>query len=173
MSYYRRGEIYYIESVWNSVGSEQRGTRPAVIVSNEKNNRFSSTVEVVFMTTQPKNDMPTHVTILSTGRPSTVLCEQINTVSIERIADYCGECSDEEMKKIDEALLISLELQNSAMDTLYSDNESNKPLEKEKKQLCEENDWQSMYIAADAQLSILKSMYNDLLKQVVNDRTTA
>lgn len=30
-----------------------------------------------------------------------------------------------------------------------------------------------MYIAADAQLSILKSMYNDLLKQVVNDRTTA
>ena len=39
------------------------GGRPAVIVSNDKNNAKSNTVEVVYMTTKPKTDLPTHVYI--------------------------------------------------------------------------------------------------------------
>lgn len=57
----KRGEIYYIESTYRETGSEQRGGRPAVIVSNDKNNENSEVVEVVYMTTKPKNDLPTHV----------------------------------------------------------------------------------------------------------------
>lgn len=38
-----------------------------------KNNENSNVVEIVYMTTQPKTDLPTHVTVRSTGRPSTVL----------------------------------------------------------------------------------------------------
>lgn len=37
----KRGEIYYIESTYRETGSEQRGGRPAVIVSNDKNNENS------------------------------------------------------------------------------------------------------------------------------------
>ena len=59
----KRGEIYYIESTYRETGSEQRGGRPAVIVSNDKNNENSEVVEVVYMTTKPKNDLPTHVFI--------------------------------------------------------------------------------------------------------------
>lgn len=55
----KRGEIYYIESTYRETGSEQRGGRPAVIVSNDKNNENSEVVEVVYMTTKPKNDLPT------------------------------------------------------------------------------------------------------------------
>ena len=51
----KRGEIYYIESTYRETGSEQRGGRPAVIVSNDKNNENSEVVEVVYMTTKPKN----------------------------------------------------------------------------------------------------------------------
>ena len=72
----KRGEIYYIESTYRETGSEQRGGRPAVIVSNDKNNENSEVVEVVYMTTKPKNDLPTHVFIRSALSPSTVLCEQ-------------------------------------------------------------------------------------------------
>ena len=61
----KRGEIYYIESTYRETGSEQRGGRPAVIVSNDKNNENSEVVEVVYMTTKPKNDLPTHVFIRS------------------------------------------------------------------------------------------------------------
>ena len=39
----KRGEIYYIESTYRETGSEQRGGRPAVIVSNDKNNETNPT----------------------------------------------------------------------------------------------------------------------------------
>ena len=42
----KRGEIYYIESTYRETGNEQRGGRPAVIVSNDKNNENSEVVEV-------------------------------------------------------------------------------------------------------------------------------
>lgn len=41
----KRGQIYYIESNHQEIGSEQRAGRPAVIVSNDKNNENSTTVE--------------------------------------------------------------------------------------------------------------------------------
>lgn len=91
-------------------GSEQHSDRPAVVVSNNKNNENSNVVEVVYMTTQPKTDLPTHVTVRSTGRISTVLCEQVYSVSTERVGTYIGECTDKEMENIDIALMISLQL---------------------------------------------------------------
>ena len=45
----KRGQIYYVRSNYREEGSEQRGGRPAVIVSNDKNNANSNTVEVVYM----------------------------------------------------------------------------------------------------------------------------
>lgn len=41
----KRGQIYYVRSNYREEGSEQRGGRPAVIVSNDKNNAKSNTVE--------------------------------------------------------------------------------------------------------------------------------
>jgi mRNA interferase MazF len=105
-----RGEIYYISRGGVSYGHEQQADRPAVIVSNEKNNENSGVVEVVYLTTQPKTDLPTHTVIRSTGRVSTVLCEQIVSVSVDRIAGYIGQVSEQEQKNIDIALMISLAL---------------------------------------------------------------
>lgn len=104
----RRGDIFYIEKHGWQCGSEQFSGRPGVVVSNDVNNRRSSTVEVVYCTTKPKEDMPTHVQILSTRSPSTVLCEQITTVSIERLGDYIGRCNEQEMLEIDLALAESI-----------------------------------------------------------------
>lgn len=106
----KRGEIFYISRRGVTTGSEQFSDRPAVVVSNDRNNENSNTVEVVYLTTQPKTDMPTHCTIRSTGRISTVLCEQVHTVSVERVGKYIGQCTDVEMKNIDIALMISLSL---------------------------------------------------------------
>lgn len=113
-----RGEIFYISRGGASPrGSEQYSDRPAVVVSNEQNNEHSGIVEVVYMTTQPKTDLPTHVTIRSTGRPSTVLCEQVNSISVERIGSYIGEVSEQEMTNIDIALMISLQLDGNTKTT--------------------------------------------------------
>jgi mRNA interferase MazF len=99
--------MYYIE-IPTSVGSEIRKTRPGIIVSNDKLNERSGLVEVVYLTTHAHEDAPTHVSIHSCDRPSTALCEQVNTVSKARVGDYCGTCTPEEMAAIDAALLISL-----------------------------------------------------------------
>lgn len=107
----KRGEIFYISRGGASYnGSEQHADRPAVVVSNDKNNENSNVVEIVYMTTQPKKDLPTHVTVRSTGRISTVLCEQVYSVAVERVGTYIGQCSNAEMQNIDIALMISLQL---------------------------------------------------------------
>ena len=105
----KRGEIYYIERT-SQFGSEQIAGRPAVIVSNDRCNLSSEVVEIVYLTTQPKTDLATHVVIRSTGVPSTVLCEQITSVSISRVGRYVGTCTEVEMELIDQALAISLDI---------------------------------------------------------------
>ena len=64
----RRGEIFYIARGGATNGSEQFADRPAVVVSNDENNKHSGVIEVVYMTTQPKTDLPTHVTVLTVER---------------------------------------------------------------------------------------------------------
>lgn len=106
----KRGEIYYITPNYSEIGSEQRAGRPAVIVSNNNNNNCSEVVEVAYMTTQPKTDLPTHVITRSTVHPSTILCEQICSVSTQRLGSYIGTLTAEEIKALDTALAISLGL---------------------------------------------------------------
>lgn len=103
----KRGEIYYITNK-NIDGSEQAGKRPAVIISNNLNNRFATIVEVVFLTTKNKKNLPTHVKISGTKQPSYALCEQITTMSKSKIGKYITTIQDEEMKEIEKAIAISL-----------------------------------------------------------------
>lgn len=103
----RRGNIYYIYRR-HTLGAEIANARPAVIVSNDALNATSGVVEVVYLTTSPKKEMPSHAQIEATGITSTALCEQVDTISKQLIGHYCGTCTEEEMRAIDKALLWSL-----------------------------------------------------------------
>lgn len=104
----RKGDIFYIYNA-DKIGSEIAGCRPAIVVSNDMCNRFSSVLEVVYLTTRErKRRLPTHVYIESAPRRSTALCEQITSVSISRFGNYVGKISKREMFKIDFAMLVSL-----------------------------------------------------------------
>lgn len=108
-----RGDIFYI-SQGSCVGSEQKTGRSGVIVSNNLANKFSPNVEVVLLTSQTKKPLPTHVEILAKV-PSIALCENIHTVSKERLGDFIRTCTDSEMKNIDKALLHSLGIEAPAV----------------------------------------------------------
>lgn len=108
-SKYYRGQIYYVYPK-DYTGCEQGGGRPAVIVSNDVGNEYSRVVEVVFLTTREKKPLPTHVAINSAKYPSTALCEQIDTVDKERIGGYINEVTQAELKNIEKALLVSLDI---------------------------------------------------------------
>lgn len=108
----KRGQVYYAD-LRPVVGSEQGGIRPCLIIQNDIGNTHSPTVIVATMTTRKKNDLPTHVATLPGDCiciNTTVLLEQIRTIDKSRLKYFVGRLSDNTMKKVDEALHISLAL---------------------------------------------------------------
>lgn len=96
----KRGDIFYIQDSYSS-GSEQRAGRPAVIVSSDKGVKTSPVVSIIYLTTEPKPDMMVHVDIRSVARESIALCEQVFTVSKNRVGDYYGHVTASEMSAIE------------------------------------------------------------------------
>ena len=122
----RRGDIFYVKNDDNAVGFEQKRTRPAIIVSNNANNRASGVVEVVYLTTaDKKRPLPTHIRVRCHA-PSIALCEQIVAVDVSRLMERIGTCSPDEMEAIDHALAVSIGLW-SANDYAYQHIRSKKP----------------------------------------------
>lgn len=56
----KRGDIYYAD-LNPTVGCEQGGVRPVLIVQNNVGNHFSPTVIAAAITSRRKKAMPTHV----------------------------------------------------------------------------------------------------------------
>ena len=102
-----RGEIYYIHETEVS-GNEQAGGRPGIIISNDVGNEHSPVVIVAYLTTREKKPLPTHVKINTAEKPSTALCEQIETIYKGRIGKYIGQITDTEQKNLDKALAVSI-----------------------------------------------------------------
>lgn len=113
----KRGEIYYA-ALSPINGSVQGGTRPALILQNNVGNKFSSTTIVAAMTCSEKkikNRQLTHVLIRNCGtkKKAIVLLEQIMTIDQNRLKGFIGTLNQYEMKKIDQAIEISLGLSST------------------------------------------------------------
>ena len=110
----KRGEIYYA-NLNPIIGSEQSGIRPVIILQNNTGNHFSPTTIVAALTSREvKTGLPTHVRVTTKGlnRKSVVLLEQIRTIDKKRLLDYVGTFDSENMKQVDQALMVSLALEN-------------------------------------------------------------
>ena len=110
----KRGEIYYAD-LSPVVGSEQGGIRPVLIVQNDVGNRHSPTIICAAITSKMnKAKLPTHIELSSAkydmDKDSVILLEQLRTIDKKRLKDKICHLDQEIMKKVNEALLISLEL---------------------------------------------------------------
>ena len=108
----KRGDIFYAD-LSPVVGSEQGGIRPVIIVQNDVGNKYSPTVIIAAITSQiNKAKLPTHVEISSEeyglNKDSVVLLEQIRTLDKKRLKEKIGHMTEVDMRKVDEALLISI-----------------------------------------------------------------
>ena len=101
-----RGDIVWVYDS-KAIGSEQRGERPALIVSNDTANEYAPVVTVVWLTTQEKKPLPTHCEVKGTER-STALCENITTISKERIGEYIRSATNAEMENVDRCIMVAL-----------------------------------------------------------------
>ena len=110
----KRGDVYFAD-LSPVVGSEQGGVRPVLVIQNDIGNRFSPTVIIAAITAQiQKAKLPTHVEIdaqkYGFERDSVILLEQIRTIDKQRLTDKITQLDDEMMRKVDNALQISLGL---------------------------------------------------------------
>ncbi len=110
----RRGDIFYAD-LRPVVGSEQGGVRPVLIIQNDTGNRHSPTVICAAITSKMnKAKLPTHVEINAEQygimKDSVILLEQVRTIDKSRLKEKVCHLNDEILKKINEALLVSLSL---------------------------------------------------------------
>ena len=110
---FQRGDIFFTH-FGASTGSEQCGDRPAVILQNDVGNYHSPTLIVATMTSkaEKKVNQPTHCLLENAGlnMPSVVQAEQIFTIDKSRALKYLGHLTPEEMRRVDDAVRISLAL---------------------------------------------------------------
>lgn len=126
MQEFKRGDIFYVEKSGSRAasGSNQPEGRPALIVSNDRFNKTSDILEVVYLTYNPRNDLPTHVTIRQTTSESVAICEQVTSVHKERFISYISSATEDEMTRIDMALLISLDLNMGGSQAASTDSQA-------------------------------------------------
>ena len=110
----RRGDIFIADLGSDSnMGNEQKGTRPAVVIQNDKGNNYSPTVIVAAITSKIKKiDLPTHVEIsrIDLDKDSIVLLEQIRTLDKRKLKERKGHLDYIELMRLNEALRISVGL---------------------------------------------------------------
>lgn len=103
----RRGDIFLV-SLDPVLGSEVGKTRPAIVLQNDLANRTSPTVTVVPLSSQVDRVFPFQVLIPAgeggLERASKALCEQIRTLSTQRLVQHLGSLPPERLEEIRTAL---------------------------------------------------------------------
>ena len=111
----RRGEIWDVN--WSpGRGAEQQGTRPALIIQNDRGNASPSyPLTIVASMSRTERELPLHVRISASPEnglayDTDVKCEQLLTIEKTRLLRRRGSISEEEMRRVDTALRLSLNL---------------------------------------------------------------
>ena len=111
----RRGEIWDVN--WSpGRGAEQKGTRPALIIQNDRGNAsLSYPLTIVASMSRTEREIPLHVRITPSEENgltdfTDVKCEQVMTIEKSRLIRRRGAITSEELNKVDVALKLSLDL---------------------------------------------------------------
>jgi len=111
----RRGEIWDVN--WSpGRGAEQQGTRPALVIQNDRGNASSTyPLTMVASMSRTERELPLHVRIAPSEENgltdfTDVKCEQVMTIEKSRLIRLRGSISSEELSRVDTALKVSLSL---------------------------------------------------------------
>lgn len=113
----KRGEIYWAHLAPRS-GSEQRGRRPVVVVSNDGFNEIETwrSVIVVPLTTSTSQGRrgPTTVSLATTrtglSQSSFAICHQITTLDRAKLHHHIGTLSRDEMASLEAGIAAACDL---------------------------------------------------------------
>jgi mRNA interferase MazF len=97
-----------------TIGREQSGRRPVLIVSDDALNSSPRGLVVVIPITGTSRGLPTHVPVVppegGLTKPSMMMTEQIRSISKDRLRRRYGVVTNATMRQVDEVLRIVLSL---------------------------------------------------------------
>jgi len=106
----KRQEIYWVD-LGKTVGTEIYKIRPCLVVSNDQQNKISSKIIIIPLTSQPVLYNHLHAKIILAGKAAYILPEQIRSISKRRFKSFLGSVNKEVMTKISNLLHIICELE--------------------------------------------------------------
>jgi mRNA interferase MazF len=102
-----RGEVYRLRAPRGSRGHEQRGHRYAVVVQSDALPLSTWLVAPTSLSARPASFRPE---VVVDGQTTRVLAEQTAAVDPSRLGDPAGQLSFEEIRRVDAALRLVLDL---------------------------------------------------------------
>lgn len=109
----RRGDIFFADLSKAGNGSK-RGSRPVIVIQNNKGNINSGSVIVAIITSVDKRPLPTHVHLgvrHGLKKPSTAVLEDILTIDKQFLLNYLGTVINTDAEReLDRAICVSLGL---------------------------------------------------------------
>jgi mRNA interferase MazF len=108
----KRGDIF-LAGLDPVIGKEIAKTRPVVVVSNDLNNQYSSTVTVLPVTSKNLEKIYPFEVFIPQGRSnlpkdSKVKADQIRTLDRRRLIKFIGKLELEDIEAIDKAMQVHL-----------------------------------------------------------------
>jgi mRNA interferase MazF len=108
----RRGEVWLVD-FGNPIGREQAGRRPAVVVSADRLNESLAGVVIVVPCTTIYRSLPSHVELdpetSGLDAVSYAKCEDVTSVSEQRLVARLGTANDEALFELSRALRFLLD----------------------------------------------------------------
>lgn len=102
-----RGEIHWCDFA-PVIGTEQNGIRPALIVSNDMLNHGPSGLVIVCPVTKHAPRVPAHIPVPEGEGglkvASTIMCDQVRTVSRERLRGLLGTVTPDTLSQVSATL---------------------------------------------------------------------
>jgi mRNA interferase MazF len=100
-----RGEVYRLPA--RGKGHEQRGRRFAVVLQPEW---LSLSTWIVAFTSTSARETSFRPSVIIAHQETLVMCDQLDTVDLNRLTEPVGFLSTEDMQRVDEALALVLDL---------------------------------------------------------------
>ena len=111
---FKKGEVYWAGLETNRItkGGETQKNRPVVIISNDKQNQFSTVVIVALLTTQVDKVYSFEVLVKMDSKRGKILTDQIYTVDKSRLGKKIGILTEPEIKSVEKGLHIVFDLKD-------------------------------------------------------------
>jgi mRNA interferase MazF len=107
-----RGDVFWV-NFEPSLGGEIKKTRPGIVLSNNAANTYLNRVQVVPITSNTDRLYPGEAFVTLNTEKRKAMADQLTTVSKQRLGGKIGTLSEEDLGRVEVAVLLQLGIECS------------------------------------------------------------